>query len=369
MRVTVLNGPNLNLLGTREPEIYGTTTLRQIEALVREETERLGASIRFLQTNHEGTLVDVIQVLPGSADALIMNARVYPHTSLAIRDALLAVKVPFVEVHLTDVAAREEMRRRLLFADLAVEVITGQGPEGYRKALQVLWRRRGERLSPPGAAGAAPVQASRRWPRRAPPPASSQPSLPDRVFRLRGASALYPRACGPDHRLPLRRAGPCRGRRHRPGAHGAQRPLGASAAARRAGATHAGRVRAGASQRSPSRAPCQAQERRSRADHRPGRNVPRRERSRRSGPAQRRGSSRSGGAGRPAPQRSRRANGAGDRGPTRARAPQPGKRVASFRNHRRVRPPQRASPCPLERPPDRPRAGMGKRDRKSTRLT
>src|ERR1051326_6611243 len=118
MRVTVLNGPNLNLLGTREPEIYGTTTLRQIEALVREEAERLGASIRFLQTNHEGTLVDEIQVLPGSADALILNAGAYAHTSLAIRDALLAVKVPFVEVHLTDVAAREEMRRRLPFAGL-----------------------------------------------------------------------------------------------------------------------------------------------------------------------------------------------------------------------------------------------------------
>jgi 3-dehydroquinate dehydratase-2 len=145
MRVTVLNGPNLNLLGTREPEIYGTTTLAQIEALVREEAARLGASIRFLQTNHEGTLVDEIQVLPGSADGLILNAGAYAHTSLAIRDALLAVKVPFVEVHLTDVAAREEIRRRLLFADLAVLVITGQGPEGYRKALQVLCGRFGGR--------------------------------------------------------------------------------------------------------------------------------------------------------------------------------------------------------------------------------
>ena len=145
MRVTVLNGPNLNLLGTREPEIYGTTTLPQIEALVRAEAARLGASIRFVQTNHEGTLVDEIQVLPGSADGLILNAGAYSHTSLAIRDALLAVKVPFVEVHLTDVASREEMRRRLLFADLAVELITGQGPEGYRKALQVLCRRLGER--------------------------------------------------------------------------------------------------------------------------------------------------------------------------------------------------------------------------------
>jgi len=138
MRVTVLNGPNLNLLGTREPHIYGTTTLGEIEALVRDEGLRLGASITFLQTNHEGTLVDEIQKLPGSADGLILNAAAYSHSSLAIRDALAAVKVPFVEVHLTDVASRDEARRRLVFSDLAVRVITGEGSEGYRRALQVL---------------------------------------------------------------------------------------------------------------------------------------------------------------------------------------------------------------------------------------
>lgn len=138
MRVTVLNGPNLNLLGTREPHIYGTTTLGEIEALVREEGHRLGASINFLQTNHEGALVDEIQKLPGSADGLILNAAAYSHSSLAIRDALAAVQVPFVEVHLTDVASRDEARRRLIFSDLAIKVITGQGPAGYRHALQVL---------------------------------------------------------------------------------------------------------------------------------------------------------------------------------------------------------------------------------------
>jgi 3-dehydroquinate dehydratase II len=138
MRVTVLNGPNLNLLGSREPHIYGTTTLAQLEALVRDEGALLGASIRFRQTNHEGTLVDEIQQLPGSADGLILNAAAYSHTSLAIRDALLAVQVPFVEVHLTDVTKRDESRRRLVFADLAVELVTGLGVEGYRKALQVL---------------------------------------------------------------------------------------------------------------------------------------------------------------------------------------------------------------------------------------
>lgn len=138
MRVTVLNGPNLNLLGTREPEIYGTTTLAEIEAMLHDEASRLGASIRFLQTNHEGTLVDQIQALRGAADGLILNAAAYSHTSLAIRDALLAVRVPFVEVHLTDVGSREDVRRRLVFGDLAVAVITGKGPEGYRQALRVL---------------------------------------------------------------------------------------------------------------------------------------------------------------------------------------------------------------------------------------
>ena len=138
MRVTVVNGPNLNLLGTRQPEIYGTTTLAEIEAMLRGEAAGLGASIRFVQSNHEGVLIDEIQRLPAVADGLLLNAGAYSHTSLAIRDALLAVKVPFVEVHLTDVTAREEARRRLLFADLAIEVISGRGPEGYRLGLQQL---------------------------------------------------------------------------------------------------------------------------------------------------------------------------------------------------------------------------------------
>ena len=145
MRITVLNGPNLNLLGRREPEIYGTTTLPEIEAMLREEGTRLGATLRFVQSNHEGTLVDEIQRLPELADGLILNAAAYSHSSLAIRDALLAVKVPFVEVHLSDPAQREEARRRLVFADLALTVITGLGAEGYRRALQALCGRLGGR--------------------------------------------------------------------------------------------------------------------------------------------------------------------------------------------------------------------------------
>ena len=140
MRVTVLNGPNLNLLGTREPEIYGTTTLPEIEAMVRAEADRLGAVVSWMQTNHEGALVDAIQRLPATAEGLILNAAAYSHSSLAIRDALLAVRVPFIEVHLTDVSRRDEARRRLVFADLALEVITGKGPEGYRLALAALAR-------------------------------------------------------------------------------------------------------------------------------------------------------------------------------------------------------------------------------------
>src|SRR5688572_32975700 len=119
MRVTVLNGPNLNLLGTREPAIYGTATLADIEAMLRIEAARLGASLRFLLTNHEGTLVDEIQALRASADGLILNSAAYSHSSLAFRYSLLAVAVPFVEVHLPDVASRVPARRRLQFADLS----------------------------------------------------------------------------------------------------------------------------------------------------------------------------------------------------------------------------------------------------------
>ena len=140
MRVTVLNGPNLNLLGTREPQIYGTTSLSEIEAMVRAAAAPLGVTVRWVQTNHEGTLVDEIQRLPQLADGLILNAAAYSHSSLAIRDALLAVKTPFVEVHLTDPTTRDEARRRLVFGDLALEVIKGKGPEGYRLALEALHR-------------------------------------------------------------------------------------------------------------------------------------------------------------------------------------------------------------------------------------
>ncbi len=138
MRVTVLNGPNLNLLGTREPEVYGRATLDQVESLVRVEAAHLGMTIEWSQSNHEGALIDQIQSLPGRADGLILNAGAYTHTSLAIRDALLAVRTPFVEVHLSNPFARDEVRRHSLVADLALGVIAGFGPQSYLLGLRAL---------------------------------------------------------------------------------------------------------------------------------------------------------------------------------------------------------------------------------------
>lgn len=137
-RVAVLNGPNLNLLGQREPEIYGHHTLADVETMVREEAQRLGATVSWFQSNHEGALVDAIQQLPGRAEALILNAAGYTHTSLALRDALLAARVPFAEVHLSNVFAREPQRHHSLLADLAVGVIAGFGAQSYLLGLRAL---------------------------------------------------------------------------------------------------------------------------------------------------------------------------------------------------------------------------------------
>ena len=138
MRVAVLNGPNLNLLGEREPEIYGAVTLAQIEAATQERARALGVECVFSQTNHEGELVEAIQNLRGSADGALVNAAAFTHTSLAVRDALLAVRVPFVEVHLSNIYAREPERRRSLLADAAVGVVAGFGADSYRLGLEGL---------------------------------------------------------------------------------------------------------------------------------------------------------------------------------------------------------------------------------------
>ena len=138
MRVAVLNGPNLNLLGAREPEIYGAVTLSQIEQATQERARTLGVECVFSQTNHEGELVDAIQKLKGSADGALVNAAAFTHTSLAVRDALLAVRVPFVEVHVSNIFAREPERRRSLLADAAVGVVAGFGADSYRLGLEGL---------------------------------------------------------------------------------------------------------------------------------------------------------------------------------------------------------------------------------------
>ncbi len=150
MHIAVLNGPNLNLLGVREPRLYGTGTLADIEAAVRERARTLGrgVEISWFQTNHEGALVEAVQALRGRADGALINAAAFTHTSIAVRDAVLACGVPFVEVHLTNIWAREEERRKSLLSDLAVGVVAGFGPESYLLALEGLVK------ALPGAAGA-----------------------------------------------------------------------------------------------------------------------------------------------------------------------------------------------------------------------
>ena len=138
LHIAVLNGPNLNLLGEREPEIYGNTSLAEVERITRERARALGVECSWIQTNHEGELVEAIQGLKGRADGAVINAAAFTHTSLAVRDALLAVRVPFVEVHLSNIFAREPERRRSLLADLAVGVVTGFGADSYRLGLEGL---------------------------------------------------------------------------------------------------------------------------------------------------------------------------------------------------------------------------------------
>ncbi|HYX82133.1 MAG TPA: type II 3-dehydroquinate dehydratase [Gemmatimonadales bacterium] len=136
--IAVLNGPNLNLLGEREPEIYGHARLTDIERATKERAQALGVECTWVQTNHEGELVEAIQGLKGRAAGAVINAAAFTHTSLAVRDALLAVRVPFVEVHLSNIFAREPERRRSLLADLAVGVVTGFGADSYRLGLEGL---------------------------------------------------------------------------------------------------------------------------------------------------------------------------------------------------------------------------------------
>src|SRR5215510_576377 len=136
MNILFLNGPNLNLLGQREPEVYGKTTLGDIEAKVRERGEKLGAAIDFRQSNVEGELVGWIQQAKGKADAIVVNAAAYTHTSIALRDAIAAVGVPTVEIHLSNIHAREEFRHRSLIAAVCRGQISGFGWNSYILGLE-----------------------------------------------------------------------------------------------------------------------------------------------------------------------------------------------------------------------------------------
>jgi len=140
VRIAVINGPNLNLLGSREPAIYGKETLGDIESRLLTVARELGVTLTFSQHNGEGEIVDAVQALRGRADAALINAGAYSHTSLAIRDALVGVKMPFVEVHLTNIFAREPERRRSALADAALAVIGGFGAYTYELALRGLVR-------------------------------------------------------------------------------------------------------------------------------------------------------------------------------------------------------------------------------------
>ncbi|MEL6563723.1 MAG: type II 3-dehydroquinate dehydratase [Pseudomonadota bacterium] len=142
--ILVLNGPNLNLLGLREPEIYGATTLAQVEAAVIAYGADRGATVTCQQSNHEGALVDAIHAARGTQDGIILNAGAYTHTSIALRDAIAGTQVPTVELHLSNIHAREPFRHHSMIAPVAVGMICGFGASGYSLALDAIIGHLGE---------------------------------------------------------------------------------------------------------------------------------------------------------------------------------------------------------------------------------
>lgn len=138
LAIGVLNGPNLDLLGTREPQLYGDHGLDGILSALDALAEDLGARVTTMQSNHEGELTDWIRDVGSRQDGMLVNAAAYTHTSVALRDALLAAAVPFVEIHLTNIWAREPFRHHSLLSDIAVGVVSGFGPESYLLGLRAL---------------------------------------------------------------------------------------------------------------------------------------------------------------------------------------------------------------------------------------
>ena len=142
-KILVLNGPNLNLLGTREPEIYGSLTLEDINERLRRRAEAAGLDMECLQSNHEGVLVDAIQAAQGTMDYIILNAAAFTHYSIAIRDAIAAIDVPVIEVHLSNIHRREEFRHKSVIAPVVLGQIVGLGAESYMAALEAIICRMG----------------------------------------------------------------------------------------------------------------------------------------------------------------------------------------------------------------------------------
>ena len=138
MNILIINGPNLNMLGIREPEIYGRDTYADLCALIQAEADRLGAAVEFFQSNHEGALVDAIQAAYGNKDGIVINPGAYTHTSVALLDAVKAVGIPTVEVHISDTDLRDEFRQRSYIRAGCVKTIKGHGFPGYVEALQFL---------------------------------------------------------------------------------------------------------------------------------------------------------------------------------------------------------------------------------------
>ena len=134
----ILNGPNLNLLGIRQPEVYGRTTLDEVQAMCAARAQALGFSIDFRQSNHEGALVDAIHAARGVMDGIILNAGAYTHTSIALMDAISSAEVPVIELHLSNVHAREDFRHKSYIARVAIGVICGFGPAGYLLAMDAM---------------------------------------------------------------------------------------------------------------------------------------------------------------------------------------------------------------------------------------
>lgn len=136
--ILILNGPNLNLLGQRQPEVYGTTTLADIQDMCSEHAARCGVEIEFAQSNHEGAMIDLIHQAKSLHDGIILNAGAYTHTSVALHDALASVELPAIELHLSNVHAREPFRHQSYLAPVVVGIICGFGANGYRLAMDAM---------------------------------------------------------------------------------------------------------------------------------------------------------------------------------------------------------------------------------------